>query len=59
MAKYIKSDLKRKALKCAISDLDKAHNKEYARKVYKKWAVFHNEYEFKQAVNRKKTEFKQ
>ena len=51
------NNLKKKALKCAVNDLDNQHTRETARKVYLKWAVFHNEWDFKLAVERKRIEF--
>lgn len=51
------SNLKRKALKCAVKDLDNQHNRADAAKVYRKWEVFHNEWDFKQAIERKRIEF--
>ena len=55
--RYFKSDLKSKALKCAVDDFDAAHDRATAKKVYLKWEVFHNEPLFKDAIERKRKYF--
>lgn len=56
--RYFHSELKSKSLKCAVAELDAAHDRDTAKDVYFKWKVFHDEYDFKQAIERKRKEFK-
>lgn len=51
------SNLRAKALKCAIDEFDNTRDRATAKTVYLKWKVFHNEYQFKQAIERKRKEF--
>lgn len=52
-------DLKKKALKIAIRDILTANDRQEANARYLKWAVFHSEPAFQQAVKQKQSQLKE
>lgn len=51
--------LKQKALKCAINNILNARDRDHANERFKKWEVFHGNFELKRAVEEKKAKFKE
>jgi len=49
--------LKIKAMETAIDELSKSITPKMANRVYLKWEVFHNEPQFKRAIQAKKMKF--
>ena len=57
MSRHDTSNLKRKALQCAIRALRNARTKEQGNKVRKDFEVFKDDPDFKEAVRLKRIEF--